>query len=169
MNQYGATPNSLGAVTRQLENALTSSYRLRIKAIAKNAFKIDKKTLENLKDRTVIFNNQINSIDFELHNVVYDALLKLKKVEYNHIKAEISIDQFIKSAFLMGINLNDLIEKIELTYIDIAMKKYGTYSEAARRLGLKRTTLVEKRKRAEKKIGLELSEVPEEEPETVVV
>lgn len=138
---------SLSAIKHILWKALKRSGGVRSKVNATNEFKIDEKTLEKLGDRTIIFNNQINRVDIQMHQDIYAAIQKIDALEYRLLKKDFSLNKFIEVAFDMGIPLNDLLNRIEYFYIEKAMQECENRSQAAKRIGLQRTSLVMKLKK----------------------
>ena len=151
MNPNGARQNVLQVVRNLLWKALERSHGVRSTVDATNEFKIDANTLEQLGDRTVIFNSQINRVDIRMHQDIYAAIKKLDELEFNYIKADVSIDGFVEHAFNIGIELNDLLGRIERMYVLKAAEMSKRKKEAAARIGLKRTTFHSKLDKYKKK------------------
>jgi hypothetical protein len=150
VNVNGGRQNALKAVKDLLWKALERSHGLRSKVEATNEFKLDDKFMDQLGDRPVIFNNQINRIDVRMHADIYAAIKRLDAIEFIDLKSDVTIDDFIRAAYNLGINLDELQDRVERSYLQLASEDFKSKAAAARRIGLKRTTFVNKVKRLDK-------------------
>ena len=96
----------------------------------------------------------------ELKNIIERAMIMsrdnyITDEDFAHIM-NISPIQ-VKESLEKEINLNELIEKIELDYINKAYEKYHNVRTAAKYLGMKPSTFVRKRKEYRKKYELEIT------------
>lgn len=157
MNIDGGSYNSLNVIKDILWKALKRSSGIRSKVSTVNEFVIDNGTLEKLGDRTVIFNNQINRVDIDMHQDIYNAIEKIDQLEFKVLKQEASIDIFIESAYLLGITLPELIKLIEVKYLKRAMEDCNSKTKAAKRIGMSRKNFANKVKRFE--IAMDSEEV----------
>jgi hypothetical protein len=140
VNPNGARQNILQVVRNLLWNALERSHGVRSAVDAKNEFVIDPGTLDKLGSRPVIFNSQINRIDIRMHQDIYAAIKKLDELEFGLVKADVSIDSFIEHAFNSGVELPELLARVERMYVLKAHELSKKKKDAAARIGLKRTT-----------------------------
>jgi len=153
MNENGGRQQTIRNIKKLLWNALERSNKISSKVQALNHFKIDDSTFACLGDRPVIFNNQIISTDIRLHQDIHEAIMKLDNLEIGAMANDIKIEKFIEAAFNVGMTLPDLMNKVEDAYLEYSLGQCESQAAAARRIGINRTTLVEKCKR--KQIGKE--------------
>jgi DNA-binding NtrC family response regulator len=146
-NLNGGSHNTLTVIKKLLWNALKRSEGIRSKVDARNEFIIPDDILEKLGDRTIIFNNQINRVDIEMHQDIYNAIEKIDELELKYLKQDVSLDCFIECAYSMGIPLSELLQRIETKYLEKAISESKTKSDAARKIGVGRTTLLSKMKK----------------------
>ena len=133
-----------------LEDSNISGDKKR-KSEINQSLKIDDETLKSLEGSqvTIIQNASISNITKNISQSLRLADSIEDCIEYQ----DLAMEGILVDCFNRGVSWTELKDKIQQLYFDIAMERSESTKQAAERIGVSRTTIIERNKRTRKLLG----------------